>query len=195
MLDTLLDIDRELFLFLNSFHTPALDQAMMAISKTMTWAPLYVLLLFFVFKNYGVRSWMVLIAIALTVLIADQVTSSLMKPWFERLRPSHEPALQNLVHIVDGYRGGQYGFASSHAANTFGVAMLFVLMFRNSWRWISLLFIWAVIVSFSRIYLGVHYPGDVVTGWIVGALAAWISYKGLMWTDEYIPRKQPRRTT
>lgn len=195
MLDALLDIDRELFLFFNNFHTPVLDPIMMSISKTMTWAPLYALLLFFVFKKYGLRSWMVLIAIALTVLIADQVTSSLMKPGFERLRPSHEPALQHLVHTVDGYRGGQYGFASSHAANTFGVAMFFVLMFRNLWKSIHLLFAWAVIVSFSRIYLGVHYPGDVLAGWVVGAGAAIISYKLLGWLERRMPRRPTPGTT
>jgi undecaprenyl-diphosphatase len=124
----------------------------------------------------------VLLAVVITVAVADQVTSTLMKPFFERLRPSHEPGLRDMVNIVNEYRGGRFGFASSHAANTFGVATLMWLTLKNFRPWIGLLFLWAVGVGYTRVYLGVHYPGDIIVGDFIGflsALAAYFLYKPL----------------
>lgn len=92
-----------------------------------------------------------------------------MKPFFARPRPSHEPGLAGLLHLVNGYKGGAYGFASSHAANTFGVAMFIYLLFRSRYAWISAIFVWAAVMSYTRIYLGVHYPGDIFAGALVGS--------------------------
>jgi undecaprenyl-diphosphatase len=95
-----------------------------------------------------------------------------MKPFFERLRPTHDPELQALVHTVDDYRGRKFGFASSHAANTFGIATLMWLLLKLYRPWIGLLFFWALGVGFTRVYLGVHFPGDILAGDVVGFLSA-----------------------
>lgn len=114
---------------------------------------------------------MVLAGAGLTILLADQITSSIMKPYFARLRPSHDPALNGLLHLVNGYKGGLYGFASGHAANTFGIATFFWLLFRSRYNWIGLLFLWAVAVTYTRLYLGVHYPSDILVGGTIGILS------------------------
>jgi len=176
-MEKLLELDREIFVALNSsFRHPFLDQLMMFLSTTSAWIPLYIFLLYLLVRNYRKETWLILLAIALTILLADQITSSIMKPFFERLRPSHEPSLAEQVFIVNKYRGGKFGFASSHAANTFGIATLMWLFLKNYRPWISLLFVWALFVGFTRIYLGVHYPGDILAGFLVGFVCAWVSY-------------------
>lgn len=177
MMEQLIELDRELFLFLNGLHTPWLDPVMVLLSKALFWIPLYIFLLFHIFKVYKNNSWAVLLGIGLTILLADQITSSLMKPFFERLRPSQEPSLEGLVHLVSNYRGGPFGFASSHAANTFGTAAFLSLLFKATKPWIVWLFLWAGVVSYTRIYLGVHYPGDILAGGVIGILSALLSFR------------------
>ena len=177
MLETLIELDKELLLFLNSFHTPWLDSVMFWITKTLFWLPLYLFLLFLVIKNFKKDAWIVLIGIAITILLADQITSGFMKPFFARLRPSREPSLQGLVHLVNGYTGGKYGFPSSHAANTFATALFFWLLFKDRYRWVWILFVWAAVMTYTRIYLGAHYPGDILVGLLIGLGSAWTGYK------------------
>jgi len=177
MIDFLLKLDRELFLFLNGHHTAWLDPIMFWISKTIFWLPLYGFLLFLIVKHYKKDTWIILIGIALAIIITDQLTSTLMKPFFLRLRPSRDPSLEGLVHFVNGYRGGKYGFASSHAANTMATALMVWFLLKSHYRWIWTLFIWAIVVGYSRIYLGVHYPGDIIVGMLVGLLVGLGSFK------------------
>lgn len=181
-MDWILDMDRELFLFLNGLNTEWLDPLMMLFTQTQFWVPLYLFLIYLIFKNYGTEGWFVLAGVVVTILLADQITSALMKPFFARLRPSHEPSLAGLVHLVDGYAGGRYGFASSHAANTFGTAWFIWKLFGTRYRWIGLMFVWCTLMTYTRVYLGVHYPADVIVGALVGigsGAIGWQVYQAL----------------
>lgn len=172
MIESLKSLDTQAFLFLNGMHHPVVDGFMSLMTNKFTWIPLYLFFLYFIMKKEGKSSWKVLVAILLCILISDQVCSGLLKPLVARLRPCHEPSLANLIHLVGGC-GGQFGFCSSHAANSFTLAVFFYLMYGKSQKWVKLLFPWAIIVSYSRIYVGVHYPGDVICGAIIGSLAAY----------------------
>lgn len=176
LINTIEGIDQQVFLYLNGMHHPVMDSVMAWLSDKLVWIPFYAVLLFFIIRKYRIRSAYILIALALVIAGADQFTSGFMKPFFDRLRPCYEPALEGLVHLVEGC-GGRYGFASSHAANTFGLAAFIWLLFKDSWPGTWLIFFWALIVSYSRIYLGVHYPLDIVTGALVGLLIAWVVFR------------------
>ena len=141
---------------------------MLSITSTTTWIPLILVLLYVLFKNRHWREVLLFIAcLALIILITDRFSSGFCKPFFHRLRPSHEPALEGLVDLVNDRRGGLYGFISSHAANTFGAWAFIALYFRrHSVTWT--VFFWAALCSYSRIYLGLHYPGDILCGALFG---------------------------
>lgn len=177
IIEQLTSFDKELFLFFNGLHTSWLDPVMYMATNTVYWLPFYLFLLYFIIKEFKIMSLLVLAGIAFTILLSDQITTGLMKPYFARLRPSHEPGLEGLIHLVNNYKGAMYGFASSHAANTFGTAAFLNLMFRKSKPWMGWLFLWAAVVSYTRIYLGVHYPADIVIGGVVGIVCGWISFK------------------
>jgi len=190
MIDQLIEYDKELLRLLNGYHTPWLDPVMLILTETLAWLPLYVFMLYLVIKEYKKESWIVLLGIAITILLADQITASIMKPYFARLRPSREPTLEGLIHLVKGYRGGQFGFASSHAANTFGVATFFFLLFRNTKPLVIWLFVWAAFMTYTRIYLGVHYPGDVLVGAFVGMICGWASFKLSEWLRNWDEKRR-----
>jgi undecaprenyl-diphosphatase len=193
-MDEILELDREIFLELNSsFRNPFLDQLMMFLSTTYAWIPLHLFLLYLLIRNLKKQTWLVLLAVALTILMADQITSSIMKPFFERLRPSHEPSLAEKIFLVNKYRGGRFGFASSHAANTFGIATLMWLVLKMYRPWIGLLFLWAVFVGYTRIYLGVHYPGDILAGFLVGFLCALASYYFFLAAKNFLEKRTTLR--
>ncbi len=182
-------LDQQLFLFLNSIHSPFWDQVMHAISGKIIWAPLYLAILIFLGIKFKRKFLVILLFIILAVTLADQ-TSVIIKNIVQRLRPCHEPSLEGLVHLINGECGGKFSFVSSHATNAFNVALISLLFIRKRWYTISII-TWALIVGYSRIYLGVHYPGDVICGSILGALIGWSMYSLYILTDKKILQHKP----
>lgn len=175
MIESIRDWDEKAFLWLNSFHSDGLDPIVLQLTQTITWIPLYLLLLYLIYRKDPKNMAWVIGGVMLTILLADQVSSGFMKPYFERLRPCHDPQWVGLIHNY-GRCGGLYGFVSSHAANTFGMATFLTLILRKKQKGIYWLFLYALVVSYSRIYLGVHYPLDVFFGALVGVLSAYLSW-------------------
>ena len=177
-MEALSTIDSDLFLFLNGLHTGWLDKVMVLVTDMWVWLPLYLLLIYWAVKQYGKRWWWVFIAIGVVVLCSDQLSAHVCKPLFQRLRPCYNVDLQDIIYLPKGMAGGQYGFVSSHAANTFGIATFLIPMLRQYRPWPAiLLLLWAFISSYSRIYIGYHYPGDIVCGAILGVLIGLIFWK------------------
>lgn len=182
MIDYLVKLDTELFIFLNGLHSPFWDNVMLFASGKLTWLPFYLLLIYFIARKHKWKTLWWLLAIAAVVLVADQLSVHLFKNVFQRLRPCHNPDLSGVIHLV-GRCGGKFGFVSSHAANTFGVAVFLSMLYRNSWASAGLL-IWAAFVSYSRIYLGVHYPADVIFGALLGSVVGFAMWQPATWLVE-----------
>lgn len=161
--------DQQLFLFLNGMHCSFLDGVMWEVSKKTIWIPFYAVLVFFMARERKWNFWITAIAIGLTILISDQV-ADLIKDTVQRYRPTHDPVIGSMVHFLHNYQGGSYGFVSSHASNCFAIASFTALFFKRCWFTV-VIFMWAILVSYSRIYLGVHYPMDVFCGGLVGLAA------------------------
>jgi undecaprenyl-diphosphatase len=177
-------LDQQLFLFLNSLNSPFCDQVMHAISGRVIWIPLYLAILIYLGIKYKRKFIVILLFIILAATMADQF-SVIIKNLVQRLRPCHEPALDGLVHLFKGECGGQFSFVSSHATNSFDVALLSLLFIRKRWFTISII-LWATVIGYSRIYLGVHYPADVICGSILGSLVGWFNYRLYILTDNKI---------
>lgn len=181
MLEDLKQFDTELFLAINGKHSAFFDTVMYWASDKLFWFPFYAVLLFFLFRVYKKFAIYILLAITVTITLCDQTASGLLKNLVKRLRPSHEPTLAGLVRLSEAGPGGNYGFVSSHSANAFGLVtfLFFLLPAKYNWLKIILLF-WALLVSYSRIYNGVHYPFDILGGALVGMLSGsliWIIFR------------------
>ncbi len=184
MLEKLIHIDTEVLLAINGWHAPWADTLMWIISAKATWIPLYVLLIGLLIWRYRqpvptAVKWLqrlpacvvMIVVIALAVGAADFIASGILKEWVARPRPTRVPELEGLLHLVNGYKSGRYGFVSSHAANTMACALLFSLIWRNKIATCGLM-LWVAANCYSRMYLGVHYPLDILGGLTVGALVA-----------------------
>ena len=175
-LQRLVDIDKQVMLALNGSNSLYLDGVMKIYTSTSVWIPVALVLLLIVLKNNSLRGILLtVLAVALTIVATDQISSNLIKPLVGRLRPCNDPSIMHLIDTFNGYRSGGYSFMSSHACNSFGIFTIVSLITRN--RTLSLsLFLWAAINSFSRIYLGVHFPGDILCGALVGIAIGFVVY-------------------
>jgi undecaprenyl-diphosphatase len=170
MIETLIHWDKQLLLFLNGMHNDFLDFIMYWISEKFTWIPFYLFLIILVIKNYKLRTIDVLIGVAVLITLSDMTSVYGFKEVFHRLRPCQDPSMKPLVHLVYDECGGLYSFVSSHAANTFALCFFLVCILGKKIKWLTLvMIIWASVVSYTRIYLGVHYPFDVFCGAILGS--------------------------
>lgn len=176
MVEKILIYERDLFFMLNGSDSPFLDRFMWLYSGKAVWLPLaFFILVVLLYKKKWRESILILLAIVLVITLCDQFSSHLCKPLFTRFRPTHHPDFMDQVQTVFGYRGGKYGFISSHAANAFGFATYMSLLFRyRLFTWT--IFIWAVLTAYSRVYLGVHFISDIVPGAISGVFFGWLVY-------------------
>ncbi|MDE7165908.1 MAG: phosphatase PAP2 family protein [Bacteroidaceae bacterium] len=176
MLERLKDIDNSLFVALNGSDSVYWDAVMWLITKTTTWIPLLLILVYVIARNSDLRRFALIVtAMLLTVALADRLSSGLIKPLVMRWRPTHDATFLHTLDTVWGYTGGRYGFVSSHAANTFALFAFLSLVLRS--RLLSFfLLLWACVSSYSRVYLGVHFPGDILCGAILGLIVGLLVY-------------------
>ncbi|MBK6986963.1 MAG: phosphatase PAP2 family protein [Bacteroidetes bacterium] len=175
MIEKLKDLDADFVLFVNGKHTPFLDSFFYIVSMTWVWIPLYILLLYLVLKNFRSQSWLILLCIIILITLSDQFASGLVKQWVMRYRPTHNIILGPQLHLVNDYKGGMYGFISSHASNVFAITTFLTFILKEvRLKWLWLLWIWAGLVAFSRVYLGVHYLSDILGGALAGVFFGWL---------------------
>ena len=176
-METLLHLDTELFLFFNGLHVSWADRMVYLISQTWFWIPLFLVVIFLIFKQYRKQAWKVLLVFALTIALTDQ-TCNLVKHSVCRYRPSHTEAIAGQIHLVqkpDGqlYYGGKYGFPSAHAANTMALAFLVIFFLSKGKKWVIVsMILWSMLMAYTRLYLGVHYPLDILCGFVLGCCYA-----------------------
>lgn len=169
-------LDHTLTLLINGSDSIFWDNVMYTVTNTFSWSMAIVALLVIIFKNNSIKNTLIiLLTIALLIFVADRICSGLVKPMVARWRPAQDPQLMYMVDVVRGYRGGRFGFFSGHACNTMCMAVFLSMLFRSAKVTLVLIF-WSLTTTFTRLYLGVHYLGDVCVGWCVGIILGLLFY-------------------
>ena len=173
-METLIDIDKSLFIFLNSLGAESFDFFWLLVTDKKSSIPLYLFLIYYLYKKFTNKEFLkYLILIAILIVLTDQ-TSGFFKEFFQRLRPCHDQEINDFIRILKEGCGGLFGFFSAHAANTFGVATFFYFILKRFSKNFKYLFLWAIIVSYSRIYVGVHFPIDIIFGAFFGIATGYL---------------------
>lgn len=185
MLNKIEQIDRDILLWINGIHSPFCDSVMWQVSHQLIWIPLYLFFLIYAYKKLELKAFIFfIIGVSLCFLFADRLSVMAFKDVFMRYRPTHNVEIKDLIHTYiksngEEYRGGMYGFVSSHAANFFALSTFLYFNFKKYSKWWFLLFLWTTLIVYSRMYLGVHYPLDILGGTILGVTIGWSIYKVL----------------
>ncbi len=176
-MQTLVDIDRTLLAFFNGSESLYVDNLAVALTSGFTWIPLYLSLLYVVIKNSETMKQIMLVigCVCLCIILSDGLADFIMKPMVGRFRPSQDPLLKYAVDVVNGTRGTLYGFFSAHASNTFCIAVFFSLLVRNS-KFVTAMIAWSLVNCWTRMYLGLHYPGDILAGLLWGGMVGAFVY-------------------
>lgn len=185
-------LDNRVLLFINGMHSPFIDEAMFCISGRFTWIPLYAVLVAFIIYKYKRQSWIMILFAVLAIVLSDQL-ANLVKNEVMRLRPSHTPGIMEMLHYYWGsdgkpYEGGLYGFVSNHGANSSALTLYVALLLRNKYI-TGILIVWACLLCYSRMYLGVHFPSDILGGILVGCVSGFICYKGFLLLKQKVTSK------
>lgn len=189
MIDRIIEFDKHLMLLLNGWHSPFFDFLMPVITDKYTGIPIYLAILVILFRKVDMKKLLIAVAaILVTFALCDSLSVALFKETFQRLRPGWDPQIMDQVRMLE-YKGGQYGFVSSHAANLFGLATITSLLIKNR-IYTVLIFFWAALVGYSRIYVGKHFPADVVCGAIFGMIVGYLVYKGTVWLCDYFRKRR-----
>ena len=178
MFDSLISKDIELLIYLNNLGTVQWDGFWLLITNKFSAIPLYFLLLYFTYKHYGIKKTLAIVLFVVLLITLSDQTSNLFKYGFKRLRPCHDENISHLIRLVKASCGGMYGYFSAHAANAMAIAVFFGLLLKRKLKYVfPILVLWALLVAYSRVYIGVHFPLDVITGMFFGTLYGTISYK------------------
>lgn len=189
MIERIIEFDKHLMLMLNGWHSPFFDFLMPVITDKYTGIPIYLAILVILFRKVDMKKLLIAVAaILVTFALCDSLSVALFKETFQRLRPGWDPQIMDQVRMLE-YKGGQYGFVSSHAANLFGLATITSLLIKNR-IYTALIFFWAALVGYSRIYVGKHFPADVVCGAIFGMIVGYLVYKGTVWLCDYFRKRR-----
>lgn len=192
MLEYLKQIDYDLLLLINGADNHFLDVIMIWISSIVLWVPLYILLLYLVIIKYKTKAWIAIPIFILAVGLSDLISVHLFKNVFERLRPCYEPELAGLVNNIVGC-GGQFSFVSSHASNSFTIAFMSIFLLGNRYNWLNWFMpLWGLSIMYSRVYLGKHYPSDVIVGAMLGILVSWLMYLLFKYLLNYFSTKSTK---
>lgn len=175
MLEKIQELDTDLLVYLNSLGSETFDPLWLIITKQLYWTPVFLLMFYLIYRKIGGKQTLyLLLFVAVLVAFTDQATN-LFKSTFQRLRPCNNPEINTIIRVVQSRKS--YSFFSGHAANTMAVATFLFLVLKRHFKYLGFLFLWPLIFAYSRIYLGLHYPGDILTGYFFGALFGFLMFK------------------